>query len=378
MSLLSSEHVYINLAERVYHRIDNLIVGQMDCTKYGEVCEMFNVDSYPYILYVNKHSRFHYKGDRAVDSMFDFAERVHGPDVKTVENCRDLKDLVEYHGLLVLISESNQSSDHYEQFRSVARSLKSHFWFYHLRSNSCQGYSDKGLYLLKRYLHKPIKFTNHNSTEGPKLKQAITEWIAQESYPVYGPINNQNFDQRVSTGKILAIAALDLYTPAGMLSQSSSQFRKNFERFVKLNAQNEEQILYAWSTDIELLQSTAIRGIPLPNVILVKPDYSYHLLIEEKVKEDKNTIPAQLKDHNLRKVILAAKSGNLSYDGGNTIVHKIFRKIYTQYASYKRMFEANPLLATILLGLPISIITAVFYTTCREEGQTILNHPKQE
>lgn len=339
----------------------------MDCTKYGDICETFGVDSYPYILYVNKHSRFHYKGDRNVDSMFDFAQRVHGPDIKTVDSCKSLKDLVENHGLVVLAVESNLSSDYFEQFKFVARSLKTHFWFYHTR-DICQGYSDKGLYLLKRFLRKPIKFDSSSSTtERPKLREAITKWISQESYPIYGPINHQNFDQRLATGKILAIAALDLYTPAGMLSQSSKLFQKFHLPFVKVNAQNEEQLLFAWSTDIELLQSIAIRRIPLPNYILIRPDYSYHLVIEEKTDEDKNEIPEKLLNTNLIDVIKAAKSGKLNFYGGNSIVHKIFRKIFTQYASYKRMFEANPLLATILLGLPFTIISVVFYTTCRDD-----------
>lgn len=339
----------------------------MDCTKYGDICESFGVDSYPYVLYVNKHSRLHYKGDRNVDSMFDFAQRVHGPDIKTVDRCRDLEDLVEKHGLVVLAVESNSSSDYFEQFKFAARSLKTHFWFYHTK-DICQGYNDNGLYLLKRFLRRPIKFDNYNSTtERPKLKEAITKWIARESYPIYGPINHQNFDQRLATGKILAIAALDLYTPAGMLSQSSKLFQKFHLPFVKVNAQNEEQLLFAWSTDIELLQSIAIRRISLPNYILIKPDYSYHLVIEEKIDADKNKIPQKLLNQNLISVVLAAKSGKLNYYGGNSIVHKTFRKIFTQYASYKRMFEANPLLATILLGLPFTIISVVFYTTCRDD-----------
>lgn len=303
--------------------------------------------------------------------MFDFAQRINGPDIRKVETCKHLNDLPEQHGLVVLAIENNSSSEIFRQFQLVASVLKSHYWFYHSKE-TCKGFTN-GVYLLKRHLYKSIKFSNSDSTNGTELKKSIIDWIVRESYPVYGPVTSSNFEQRLSTRKILAIAILDEYKPAKKLFKASNLFYRSYEKFVKTNAQREEQILYAWSTDLDLFQSITFRHIPVPNLIILKPDYTYHLVIGSMSYDDKekNIIPEQLRDSNVEKVIAAVKSGDLDYDGGNSFIHQILRPIMSQIARYKSMFRANPLLATVLVGLPLTIILVVFFTTCREGSQQV-------
>lgn len=387
----------MHVADKLHNDHANLIVGRVDCTKNGLVCEKYEVQSYPTIIYLNKDARVVYKGDRSVQSLVDFAERLNGPDVKQAEDCQALMRATDRHGLIVLSAEKNESSELNKQFKSLASSMKSHFWFYKFR-NTCKNFiTQDGIYLLKRHLDRSIRFQPDSSGVADDPKQTMTEWLVHNSFPVYGPLSTMNFERVLSSEKLIVIAVLDEYKPAKKFSQPSRDFHRHFERLAREFAQVDERLLFVWSSDLDLIQSIAIGDVLVPNIMLLKNDLSHHILIKDLKELDRkgDEIPLKLRDESVRALIVSAKDDKLNYEGGNSYLHKMMRYIFTLFSRFMNMYRASPLLASILIGLPSVIVIFVIYTTCcydstviddgrddedeyPEDEQSLLNHVKQD
>jgi thioredoxin domain-containing protein 10 len=379
------EPTYNNVAESVYHKHDNLIVGRVDCTKAGRVCERYGVSSYPTISFINKDIQVSYKGDRTKNSILSFADRLQGPTVNIINDCQELNQAKDKHGLIILSTINNESNEIRKEFESLALTYKSTHWFYQY-SGSCKGLFEKeGLYLLKRHLNKSIEFKPPIIGQSPgqsvaednnsDLNRAIVDWLNKESFSIYAQISSRNIERILATEKLLVISILDEYKPTRRFTRTSMEFYKRFELLAKDYAHSDEGILIGWSSDIDLIEYITIAPIGiLPNVIFLKPDFSYHLLLSNNsdVRPDdaKNfdkidhELLEKLSGNSIRSLIDEAKTGKLIYNGGNTYLHILTRYIMGNINKFLGMYRANPLLVSVIFGFPSLIIIFVVYTTC--------------
>lgn len=397
------EPTYNNVAEKIYHKHDNLIVGRVDCTKAGRVCEHFGVDSFPTIVFITGNTRVTYRGGRSEESIVTFANRLQGPTVNVVEGCQQLNEAINTHGLVILSTIPDENNPIRREFQSLALAYKSTHWFYQYLGNCSDLFQGEGLYLLKRHLNKSIKFEppppptraeslpvdNDDSAEidtAIDLKSAIVEWLARESFPIYGQISFRNIERVLATGKLLVVSILDEYKPARRFTRTSREFSKRFELLAReyANSNDNDEIIFGWSSELELLEYITISPINLtPNVIILKSDFRYHLmlsndsdLVEETTRRSNTDVDKideklleKLQASNIRLVIDDAKTGRLNYNGGNTYLHAVWRYIMGNINKFSNMYRANPLLVSVIFGFPSLIIIFVIYTTCFYQGR---------
>ena len=383
------EPTYHNVAETIYDKYDNLIVGRVDCTKAGRVCEQFGVSSYPTIKFITKNNQIDYKGDRSKESIIAFADRLQGPTVNLVRGCRELTEATDKHGLVILSTIVDESDPVRLEFESLARTYKATHWFYQFKGNCSNLFNGEGVHILKRHLDRSIRFELSDIQMGEgadhtvKLKKAMLDWMSKESFPVYGQVSFRNFEKLMATGRLLIISILDEYKPARRFTPTSREFYKKFELLARHYAQLDDEVLFGWSSDIELIEYVTISSINLtPNVIILKSDFRYHLmlsndsdLLEESLEIKKNVekVDSKLLDrlsgNYLRSTIEKARAGKLNYSGGNSYLFVVWRYIMGNLNRFTNMYRANPLLVSVIFGFPSIIIIFVIYTTCFYEDR---------
>lgn len=337
-------------------------MGRVDCTKYSSVCEQYEVRSYPTILFLNRGLRERYRGDRSASSLIDFAIRLNGPLVRTIEHCDDLEESINRLGLIVLSTSRKKSDKLYETFESVAKSLRSVYWFYH-SSAKCRGLQADKIYLMKAHVAKALQFDSKQDSEN--LERKISEWVARESFPINGEINSLNFDKTIAMGKTIVLAVLNEYKPAKNFLPTSKIVFSLFDKYAKKNNRHDDQLNFGWSSDLDLIESIVIGSLPVPNLMIIRPDLSYIMLFkDEKKKERELKNSKKFSEPVIKSFIDGAKSGKLPFEGGSTYYHRILRFFHGIYNSLSKSFYANPLLATVLVLVPSSILLIVIYTTC--------------
>lgn len=387
------EPTYANVAEKIYHNHDHLIVGRVDCGKYQSTCELYEVGSYPSIIYINKDKQVPYDGDRSLESIVGFAERLNGPDMRELDDCNVTK-LTDDHPLVVLTTFRDESDSLYTTISSLAKDQKVNYWFYNLKKYCNNTLEENRLYIVKRYLRRPILYDIEHPSEVTSSK--VLEWLEKESFPIYGQIHRYNFDKFLASRKHLVMSVLDRYEPAGRFTKSSAEFHEYFLKLAKEYADRNDSFIYAWTADIELVQSITIGYVPTPNVIVLKPNYRFHLLIEteQEVKNDDFQLPKSLRDERVRSLVDSALDDRLEYHGGSSLSLELFRRLFNYQSMFVRMFKSNPLLTSLVMGLPTLILSFVVYMTCcqdeqvfeeeededdgEEERRGLLNHMKQD
>lgn len=372
ISQKQTEPTYINVAERISRQHSQLIVGRVDCTKHRRVCENYNVESYPTIIYLDKDTQVKYKGDRNEESMINFAERLLSPSINHLHDCDQLKSATSKHGLIVLSTIKDFDDKLQKQFELLAKAHRSNYWFYHLNRTCKDFVKHESLYILKRHLNRAIQFPYHEKQDD-NLRDAIIEWINKESLPVYGQIGQRNLERHLAKDQLLALAVLDEYKPAKRFMPSSHKFHKLFEHVARSYAsEDNNQLLFGWTSDIELVEFIVIGSVAKPNLILLHSNLSYHLVVENTERSQKETkgdnsedeVPEKLREFNVRKILEAAQKDKLEFQGGSSYLFVILRHIFGNLNKFMSMYRANPLLTSLLFGFPGLIVVFVVYTTC--------------
>lgn len=386
-----TEPTYFDVAETIYHEHDHLIVGKVDCTRYSSVCKSFNVQAYPTILFLNKQSQVIYNGKLSHDSMVDFSRRLAGPDINHIDSCQHLNKLTDQHEFVLVSNLRNLSDPIQAEFQHLSKLLKPNFWFYQL-TKPCKSplAPDGEIFILKRHLKLPIRFNqsisqtlNLAERDDNELRSNIIGWLNWNSFPVFGQIDRHNTDHILSYSNLLVMVVLDHYEPAKQFMPTSVQLHETFGNLSKELAQHESPPLssvmsdsfttFAWTSDMSFIASVIINDFVVPNLIILKPNYSYYLHLRERPKqlskEDQasDKLDPRLAKASLRFVISQAKAGELQFEAGSHLMTTIRRKIFTTTEGFKSMYKTNALLTLLLFGLPTSIVLFVVYTTCFSE-----------
>lgn len=307
---------------------------------------------------------------------------MNSPDIGSVENCDHLGALAHKHGLIVLSTESDTAETTVQvAFKSLARAMKSTHWFYRY-SHPCQNYTSAGkLYLLKKHLNKPIPI-KEDASDTEALVSAITRQIIRESQPIFGTLSSSNIDRLLSLNKTLLVAVLDEYKPAKKFSPVSSQLYGIVEHTAIEYSQNNQDIVFVWTSDIELMRSIVIDKITIPNLVFINPDLTFHVHLTQddstKQKEPTNKmLPKYLEKDNIVRLIRSYSSGNINFEGDGVLSPSL-RALYGYYIRIISMYQANPLLCGVLIGFPSLVVIFVIYTTCCMDSSNYTNETEYQ
>lgn len=332
------------------------------------------MQAFPEIIYITKKHKFRYEGSRTVESMVAFANRVHRPDTINLVSCKQIKEATEQHEVIIVSNIKSSSSRLRQNYEAVAGKLKAQHRFYQF-DGLCDKFIDsEGLYLIKRHLSKAIRFNITDKTHNAQDSQAsIESWINLSSFPVYGQLLGSNMNQLLGTNKPLVIAILDFHLPASKFTRSSYEFHKAFERFARKYVQESDEFIFVWTRDLSLIDNVALHSVIVPNLIIIKPDLSYHALLNDQAdlpdKPDR-TLPDKLKDYNYIEELLSMVSSNsIKFHGGDGYVHQLMRSVYGQYMRFGNVYKREPILATVLVALPTTIFAYILYLLFSDQNQ---------
>lgn len=330
------------------------------------------MDSFPTINYLKDDTSISYRGDRSLNSLVNFAERMRGPDIRTANDCNQLETLVRKHDLIVLLSEPSKANEQTrEVFRKLAKSMKSSHWFYQIFT-SCDGLTNSGkIHIMKKHLKRAI-LIDGVSTSDEQPEQVIARIVKRESQPIFGTLNNMNFDRTVALNRTTIIALLDEYKPAKKFTPSSVELYSIVEQLAADYAQREHDILFTWSSDADLIRSIVVDKIAIPNIVVLRADMSNFVALDRAIAKpyegrmEKELHPS-LKKEELLKLLKAYDENKIKFYGGGYL-DSVVRVIYSCFMKLTSMYEANPLLCSLLIGFPSMILVFVIYTTCYVES----------
>ncbi|XP_076338865.1 thioredoxin-related transmembrane protein 3 [Tachypleus tridentatus] len=340
----------------------NIQVGRLDCTRFTSVATEFGIRGFPTVIFVKGHKNIEYKGDRTREEIVDFARRMDGPAVRHLKNCDDFQKAREDHKVLFLyvdgekLDDSGELKDH---FMRNAEELQPYHYFFTVH-NQCLSLvegvavpSSPSVYVFKD--NKGFQFKGKLDAE---LNTTLKTWINQERFPAFLKVTNGNFPQVLKSEKYIVLAVLE-ENQIGQLTLKMQEFKDLLEAIAVSNRDlYHEHFIFGWLGQSDLANSVAMKVLPIPSLIVVDSStYEYYLppdSEEEKIPSPQTII--SLLDQILNKSATAY--------GGNTLLYRLKRVIFEASTSLSAMWKGNPVLTTVLFGLPLGFLSIIIYTSC--------------
>lgn len=337
-------------------------VGRLDCTRFTSVATEFAVSGFPTILFIKGHKTVEYRGDRERFEIVEFARRMDGPAVRHFASCEQFQGLrKEKKVFFVYVNgEKVEGNDELkDSFTKIAEEFQIVTNFY-TSPTQCIA-TLEGVAVPKvpsAYVCKDSTCVQYEEEKFMADNITLYDWVNQERFPTFMKITNGNFYQLLKSGKHIIMAVLE-ENQIGGLTLHMSEFRDVLEAIAINNKViYHEKFIFGWVGQPDLANNIAMQTLLIPSLIVVNStSYQYYLpMLEEDEK-----IPSPQSILLLLDQII---NGSAEALGGDTFFYKVYRNYYSMKKTLGGMWKGNPVLTTVLLGLPLGLFSIICYTIC--------------
>uniref|UniRef100_A0A8L8K7U4 Thioredoxin domain-containing protein n=1 Tax=Heligmosomoides polygyrus TaxID=6339 RepID=A0A8L8K7U4_HELPZ len=302
-------------------------VAKMDCTRFTGACNKLSISGYPTILFFRQGRRIEYNGERTKEALFNFIVKSAAPIVEKVNAAR-IND-VDSRNDPAFVIIGDEKDDMHTEFEAIADSLFS-----------------------KVELHFCV-LPNTLASSTLQLSEGLRKWIMAERWPVMPRASGSNLADIASSGKLTVLV---ICTEVGL----------NILALIKARGAAEDlreseylwsRFQFAWMDGPDVATSIVMGNMELHLGMLVLnySTYEYYLNDDEPEKVTRKSIVSWL--NNLADGI---EKGTASAHGGRSLPVRIRRIFYEVYSNVTQMFATQPLLSSVLFGMPIAFLSIIF------------------
>lgn len=179
---------YEAAAVKLKEKGSKVVLAKVDATQEGELADKHGVRGYPTLKFFRKKVATEYSGGRTEEKIVEWVESMTGPALITVEG--EVEDkLKEDDAKVAFVGEFKAAEgDLYKLYEDAAETNRQQAKFYvSLRDSNTDRVH------VKREEEDPVVF------EG-KSKEDLSKFIVGEWFPLFGPINGDNFKNYADRG----------------------------------------------------------------------------------------------------------------------------------------------------------------------------------
>ncbi|XP_066992265.1 protein disulfide-isomerase TMX3 isoform X2 [Anabrus simplex] len=374
------EPIWAHVAQAL-HVNSNIRVGRVDCTRFTAVANEFGVSGFPTISFLKDDEYFIFKGDRTKEEIINFALRLSGPPVKPIMKADNIGHLMVTNSLWFLYV-GPPVGPYWETYNEVAESFQPHAFFYSTTEENAKLHVSPlrrvpGVYLFKdsdyRCFSEDQRLDPQIDTD---LNASLHTWVNTERFPTFPQVTRGNIYQLVQTNKFLVLAVVEenklKEVPAEML-----EFRDMIEMVIRRNREKfHRHFQFGWIGSPELANSIAMSVLPLPHLIVLNTTTNHHHIPEDD--------PSQLTPEAVMVFLDRIRNQSAPMYGGNTLPVRLYRTYFEARSSLADMWMGNPVLTTVLFGLPLGFLTLICYSICcadimdADDEEEYATHEKKE
>jgi len=368
--------------EPIWHQVSqslhssNIRVSKVDCTRFPSVATEYNVRGFPTILLLKNGEVFQYKGDRSREPLVDYAERMALPPLQQIVDTHTMKVIIQSTNFFLYVGENKGSL--WDAFNETAYEYQPFIYFYTVSHSvlASSGVeletSDSTILVFKDktyhiYPHKKhivenaeslidsaaVEFLDDGIVQLNEL-ESLKYWINHERFPTMVEITPGNFHQVMKTNKFIVLAVLE-EDKIGRLTPNMIQYKEVLEQFAHANRDvYHKDFLFGWTGSPDLPNSVAMMSLPVPSIIVINATSFHHHLPEEYIEI--------LTPENLSEFLNRVLQNDIQAHGGTGFFARINRIYYDSTTTFKGMWYGNPVLTTVIIGLPLGFLSLICYS----------------
>ncbi|XP_071545582.1 protein disulfide-isomerase TMX3 isoform X2 [Panulirus ornatus] len=351
------EPIWNHVAHALYGT--DIRVGRVDCTRFTAVATEFVIKGFPTIMYVKGETRHIYKGDRVKEDIVGYAIRMAAPPVQHVQSYRHLKDVID-KGDLFFLYVGNQEGDLWDSYKALADEYRPLNYFYDIESGCLEEHMklqySPAVMVFKdsMYFFYPVPDENELVENKSLINITLSDWVNHERFPTFTKVTHGNLHQLWKINKYLAITVVK-ESKIGRITTDEDAFKDMVESVIRNNREKYHiHFQFGWTGTPDLANSIAMERLPLPSLLVVNSTTMHHHLPEDP--------PQHLTPAAIEMFLDSIISETAPTYGGDSWPIRIYRAYYNARTSLEDMWQGNPVLTSVLFGLPLGFLSLICYS----------------
>ncbi|XP_043465597.1 protein disulfide-isomerase TMX3 isoform X1 [Leptopilina heterotoma] len=351
----SLEPIWSHVAQHLY--ASPIRVGRVDCTRFTNVAQTFKIKGFPTILFLKGEQEFTYHGDRSRDEIVNFALRLSGPPVQEVTKTESF-DFLKKERDLYFLYVGERVGQFWELYHKTADVFQAHAFFYQSHPKVVDKHAPventPALFVYKESTH--YNFTGHNVSSIDVMNKTLHKWVNAERFSSFPKVTRGNINQLFLTNKNLVLAVVE-ENQLEEMTPDMIEFRDMIESLIKTKRDKyHEHFQFGWIANLDLVNSIAMMVVPLPNLMVINTTTNHHHFPDDE--------PGKLTPHVIEIFLEQIRSENVPKYGGNSWFVHFFRFWFETKTTLTAMWKGNPVLTTVIFGLPAGFLSLICYGIC--------------
>ncbi|KAG5871596.1 hypothetical protein JTB14_010721 [Gonioctena quinquepunctata] len=338
----------------------NVRVRRVDCSRFPRVASEFGIRGYPTIKFITPDYEYTFNGDRSKEDIINFAVRMAGPPIQIVTRPESLSTIKNMNQIFFMYV-GEQEDKLWEVYNEVATSLQPHSYFYYMDEQLAAKHSEyvhqvPSIYVYKDGMSHFYPVNRSDEADMDNLNSTLYDWANQERFELFPKITRGSIDEIIQTSKYIVLVIVEenklQQIPAEML-----EFRDKVEDLVRKNrSKYHKRFQFGWVGSPELANSIAMQNLPLPHLLVLNSTNHHHHLPEDEC--------SQMTQEAIDLFLEGIHNQTVPAYGGDGFTVRLYRIYFDASTALGDMWRGNPVLTTVLFGLPLSFLSFILYSIC--------------
>lgn len=372
------EPIWGHIAQSLFKT--NVRVARMDCTRFTGFAKELGINGFPTIKFFKDEEIYTFYGDRTKDDIIKFALRMSNPPVQEITRPDSLSN-IKTTSTIFFLYVGNRIGPLWEAYEHSASKLQPHGYFYSTDVEIASQHNiieEQPIVLVcKESLY--YFYTVEPDADLDHINDTLYKWVNEERFETFPKITRGNINEILNTKKYMVLAIVE-ENKLHQISSEMVEFRDMVESVIRKNRDKyHKHFQFGWIGSPDLANSIAMTVLPLPYLLVLNSTTNHHHIPEDE--------PSQLTAEALDIFLEQIYNQSAPTYGGNSFPVRLYRAYFEARTSLGDMWRGNPVLTTVLFGLPLGFLSLILYSICcqdildadeDDENEPLLQHEKKE
>ncbi|XP_018025402.1 protein disulfide-isomerase TMX3 isoform X2 [Hyalella azteca] len=337
-------------------------VGRVDATRFTAFAAEFEVRGFPTIIFLRGSERAVYQGDRTTADIVGFARRMLGPPLPHVTELPNLPFMPtattgrekEEGGIFVYAGPKD--GELWSVYSWLADEHRYYHYFYTMDEEHLDKLVGRPLTYPAVVVHKDGSNSLYPGPEGEGVNASLSRWVLHERFPHFMRFTGSSLAQVFKGSKNIAMVVVG-ESKTGLLTTDETAFRDMLQTIAREDRNKYHQhFQFGWTGTPHLANNLVMTRLPLPSLVVINTTTLVCYVPPE---------PSHDLNHDLTRLFLdAVLEGTAEGRGGDSYAHRVQRAVLGAAWSLQEMWQGNPVLTTLLFGLPMGFLSLILYSVC--------------
>ncbi|KAL7011114.1 hypothetical protein ACKWTF_014093 [Chironomus riparius] len=350
------EPVWNLVAQTLYNT--NIRVGKVDCTRFKSVCQSFDVQGYPTVIFVRGHNEYVFNGERSKDELVHFAMRMSGPPVQQVTRTESFEILKANNPIFFVYIGKQQGA--LWEFYYIASEANQQFAYFYATNNEIGSKhfmidSHPVVLVYKENTHYIYPLSDaYDVVEPTALNDSMHNWIIQEKFATFPRVTRENLHQLRQTKKFLVIAVVE-ENKLSELETHEQEFRDMVEQIIRTKrSKYHANFQFGWTGTPDLAHTIAMEHLPTPHLLVLNSTTNHHHVPDDD--------PMVMTSEAIEMFLDSINNQTATVYGGDHYSVRLYRAFFETRRLLAEMWRGNPILCFVLFVVPFGFFMIILYS----------------